>query len=236
MLPMPWTQAWPPSSELAQGQLLAVPGVPGRDRACQGKPGGRPGPHLIRWRGACRWGADYMLKLQLDDETVVAQIGNGVDDHKYWRNTGELGNEAFPVYLITSKAPGRQPEAPASSRPGRAAGGEQSCARAAPSGCSSRKQRRLRPSIRCRSIKRSAQGLAAGSGRALQPAAPQNQPPGSCVPAPSWRRPGSAPALPEGPPAAAAALLLQAQTWPGAWPQLWQPSRWSSRILTLTTV
>jgi hypothetical protein len=45
------------------------------------------------------------MKLQLSDTQVVAQIGNGANDHQFWRNTGEV-KEQLPVYIITNTAPG----------------------------------------------------------------------------------------------------------------------------------
>jgi hypothetical protein len=45
------------------------------------------------------------MKLQLSDTQVVAQVGNGAQDHQLWRNTGEI-KEVLPVYVITDKAPG----------------------------------------------------------------------------------------------------------------------------------
>jgi len=39
---------------------------------------------------AARWGAEYLLKCVLDDNRIVAQVGEGKTDHNLWRRAEDV--------------------------------------------------------------------------------------------------------------------------------------------------
>lgn len=53
-----------------------------------------------------RWGTDYIIKMNLGGGRFVGQIGNGQEDHSFWRRPDEI-TQPFPVYVLTPGAPGR---------------------------------------------------------------------------------------------------------------------------------
>jgi hypothetical protein len=55
------------------------------------------------------------MKTNLGGNRFVGQLGNGQQDHTFWRRPDEIG-AAFPVYLLTPSAPGGQGLARAGAR------------------------------------------------------------------------------------------------------------------------
>lgn len=62
----------------------------------------------VRALQTVRWGLDYMVKAHSvsdDPSVLVAQVGNGNQDHSYWGRPEQMpGNR--PVYTISSSSPG----------------------------------------------------------------------------------------------------------------------------------
>jgi hypothetical protein len=45
------------------------------------------------------------MKTNLGGDRFVGQLGNGQEDHTFWRRPDEI-TSPFPVYLLTPSAPG----------------------------------------------------------------------------------------------------------------------------------
>ena len=56
-------------------------------------------------KDAIKWGTDYLIKAHPEPNLFIGQVGNGVEDHKFWGRPENMTMDR-PVYFLDPSKPG----------------------------------------------------------------------------------------------------------------------------------